>query len=167
MWKRLKDLKYPTIIKYYFLGIVLAVIIYQFVTKSMNNDTLFFHSLIEKNILKHIIAALIGGFVGGYVFILMTINKVDRQIKEELLWRNLKKNNLLFFIKNLITFSIAGFSYQLIGNLFNLKNYDNLIQSLFANNLIIEYIGIIAAASVFSIFISIGLKKRLELVFNN
>ena len=97
----------------------------------------------------------------------MTINKVDRQIKEELLWRNLKKNNLLFFIKNLITFSIAGFSYQLIGNLFNLKNYDNLIQSLFANNLIIEYIGIIAAASVFSIFISIGLKKRLELVFNN
>jgi len=167
MWNRLKDFKYQTIIKYYFSGIVLAVIVYQILTKSIENNTFYFNSLFEKEILKHIIAALIGGFVGGYVFLLMTINKVDRQIKDELLWRNIKKNKLFFFINNIIVFSIAGFSYQIIGNLFNLENYNNVIQSLFKTELIIQYVGIIAAASAFSILISIGLKKRLELLFNN
>jgi H+/Cl- antiporter ClcA len=164
MWKRFKDLKYLTIIKYYFLGIVFAVIVYQFVTKSMINHELSFNSLIEKETLKHIIATLIGGFFGGFVFILMA-NKTDRLIKEKILWENIKEKKTLFFIRNLFAFSIAGLAYKLIGNLFDLDSYDNLIQILFSRNFIIEYIGMILAMIVFSILISIGIKKRLNLLY--
>lgn len=164
MWKRFKSLKYLATIKYPFFGIILAVLVFQFVTKSMINHELYFNSLIEKQTIKFIIATLIGGFFGGYVIILME-NKTDRRIKEEILWEGIKENNILFFIKNIVAFSVGGFVYMIIGNLLDLESYDNLILVLFSADFIIEYIGIILSMSVFSILMSIGIKKRLSLLY--
>lgn len=164
MWKRCKDLQCLTIIKYYFIGIVAAVIVYQFVTNSIINHKLSFSSFIEKETFKHMIATLIGGFVGGFVFILMS-NKTDRLIKEKIFWENIKNRNTQFFIRNLLALSIAGFTYKLIGNFFDLESYDNFIQILFSRNFIIEYVGMIFAMIVFSILISVGIKKRLHLLY--
>lgn len=165
MWGKIKEKKYMTIAKYYFLGIVLAVIVFQFVTKSMHNSGLDFNFLIEKEILKYIIVTLIGGFFGGFVFMLMTMNKNDKQIKDEILWANLKEKNKLFFIKNIIAFSTGGFVYILMGNIFDISSYDNILYMLFSKDHIIDYIGIISAMSVLAIFISVGIKKRLNLLF--
>lgn len=165
MWKKIKEYKYLTITKYYILGIISAVIIFQFVTNSIRNNELNINTLIEKETLKYIISTLVGGLVSGIVFILMTINMKDRQIKEERLWANIKEKNILFFIRNIIAFSISGFVYKIIMNLFDLTGSNNLIQTLFSTNLIIDYVGIVLAMTVFSILISIGIKKRLNLLY--
>ena len=165
MWRKIKEQKYLTITKYYILGIILAVIVFQFATNSIRNHELDINSLIEKETLKYIISTLLGGIVGGILFILMTINKNDVQIKEKRLWENLKEKNLLFFIRNIIAFSIGGFVYKIITNLFDLTGSNNLIQSLFSADFIIEYVGIVLAMTVFSISISVGIKKRLNLLY--
>ncbi len=165
MWEKIKEQKYLTIAKYYILGIILAVIVFQFVTNSIRNNELDYNSLIEKEIIKYIISTLVGGLVGGIVFILMTINKNDRQTKEEKLWVNLKEKSILFFIRNIIVFSIGGLVYKIIMNLFDITSFNNLIQTLFSADLIIDYVGIVLAMTVFSILISIGIKKRLNLLF--
>jgi len=165
MWKKFKEQKYLTITKYYILGIILAVIVFQFVTNSIRNHELDINSLIDKEILKYIISTLVGGLVGGVIFIIMTINNNDRQIKEERLWTNLKEKNILFFIRNIIAFSIGGFIYKIIMNLFDLRGSNNLIQTLFSTDFIIEYVGIVIAMTVFSILISVGIKKRLNLLY--
>lgn len=165
MWKKFNEQKYLTITKYYFLGIILAVIIFQFVTNSICNHELDFNSLIEKDTLKYIFSALLGGLAGGLTFILMIINKNDRQIKEERLWKNLKEKNMQFFIRNIIAFSMGGFIYKIIMNLFDLIGSNNLIQALFSADFIINYVGIVIAMTVFSIIISVGIKRRLNLLF--
>jgi len=165
MWKKIKEQKYLAITTYYILGIVSAVIVFQFTTNSISNNKLDFTSLIDKEILKYIISTLVGGIVGGIVFILMTINKRERQLKEETLWKSLKEKNLLFFIRNGIAFALGGFVYKIIGNILNLTNYDNLFQILFSSENIIDYVGIILGMVFFSIFLSIGIKKRLNLIF--
>ena len=165
MWKKIIDLKFLTVAKYYFLGILLAVIVFQFATKSIHKVGFDFSSLIEKELLIKIISTLIGGLGGGIVFILMTINKNDRQFIEEKLWVNINEKNSLFFIRNIIAFSIGGFVYKLSLNLFELTNFDNLIQTLFSKDSIIDYVGMILAMSAFSILLSIGIKKRLNLLY--
>jgi len=165
MWKKIKEQKYLVIIKYYILGIILAVIFFQFVTNSIRNHELDINTLIEKETLKYIVSALVGGIVSGVIFILLTINNKDRQIKEERLWGNLKEKNLLFFIRNIIAFSVGGFVYKIIMNLFDLTGSNSLIQALFSANFIIDYVGIILAMTVFSILISVGIKKRLNLLY--
>lgn len=165
MWRKIKEQKYFTIAKYYISGIILSVIVFQFVTNSIRNNELDYNSLIEKEIIKYIISTLVGGFVGGIVFILMILNKNNRQIKEEKLWVNLKEKNLLFFIKNIIAFSLGGFVFLFTRNLFDITSSDNIIQKLFSTELIIDYVGIIIAMTVFSILLTIGIKKRLDLLF--
>lgn len=165
MWKKFKEQKYLSITKYYIIGVISAVIVFQFVTHSLRNHEFDFNVLVEKETLKYIISTLAGGLVGGIVFILMTINKNGRQIKEEKLWASLKEKEIPFFIKNIIAFSIGGFVYKIIMNLFNITSSNNLIQRVFPADLIIDYVGIILAMTVFSIFISLGIKRRLNLLY--
>ena len=56
MWEKIKEYKYLTITKYYILGIILAVIIFQFVTNSIRNNELNINTLIEKETIKYIIS---------------------------------------------------------------------------------------------------------------
>jgi hypothetical protein len=165
MWKKIIELRYLTLARYCFLGIILAVIVFQFVTKSMHNLELDFSSLIEKEIIAYIVSALIGGLVGGLVFILFLVNRNAGQIKDRTLWIKLKGKHALFFIKNIAVLSIGGFVYKLIINLFDLTSYDNLIESLFSRDYIIGYLGVILAMTVFSILLSIGIMKRLNLLY--
>lgn len=151
--------------KYYILGIILAVIIFQFVTSSLRNNELDINSLLHIETLKRIVSTLVGGVVGGISFILMEINKKDRQIKEEKIWANIKERNVLFFIGNIIAFSIGGLAYMIVKPLFDITSYNNLIQTLFSADFIIDYVGIILAMTVFSILVSMGIKKRLNLLF--
>jgi len=165
MWKIIKEQKYLTIAKYYISGIILAVIVFQFVTNSIRNNELDINTLTEKETLKYLISTLVGGLFGGIMFILMTINNKDRQIKEERFWAYIKEKNTLFFIRGIIAFSFGGFVYRILMNLFDSTGSNNIIQTLFSTNSVIDYIGIILAMTVFSILLSVGLKKRLNLLY--
>lgn len=165
MWKKIKELKYLAVAKYYFLGIILAVIVFQFTTESMRNLKFDFSSLIEKEIIIYMISTLVGGLTGGVVFIIMIINKKETQVKEKILWTTLKEKNSSFFIRNILAFSIGGFVYKLITNLFDLTSYDNFLQTLFSKDFVIGYVGMILAMTVFSILLSFGIKKRLNLLY--
>ena len=165
MCSRIKELKYLSVAKYYFAGIILAVIVFQFTTESMHNLRFDFSSLIGKEIVVYLISALIGGFFGGLVFVIMVVNKKDIQVREKQLWNDLKIKKTSFFIRNLIAFSVGGFIFKLITNIFNLNSYDSILQTLFSNDFVIEYVGIILAMSVFSMIFSIAIKKRLYLLY--
>jgi tRNA threonylcarbamoyladenosine modification (KEOPS) complex Cgi121 subunit len=167
MWKKIKEYKYLAITKYWISGIILAVITFQFITNSLLKNELDINILIEKETLKYIISNLLGGLLGGFVFITMTIynESKDSQIKEKRLRANIKEKNILFFINNIIAFSIGGFVYQIINNLFDLKGSDSFIQTLFSTAAIIDYAGIISAMTVLSILTTIGTKKRLKLLY--
>ena len=123
MWKLIKNQKYLEIAKYSILGIILGVLIFQFTTNSMRNHELDFNSLIGSETLKHIVSTLVGGIVGGLVFIFFTINNNDRKNKEKKLWLELKEKKISFYIRNIIAFSIGGFVYKLLINLFDLNNF--------------------------------------------
>ncbi len=165
MLKNFIDQKYHTIAKYYFLGIILAVIVYQFVTNSIINNGIDINSLVGNEIMKYIVSALAGGFVGGLIYVLMTINKNDRQIREENYWVKIKDKKSLLFITNIFAFSIGGFIYSFITNLLNLNSFDNIISDLFSRTSIVEYLGMMLAAAVFSLLLSIGINKRLNLLY--
>ena len=165
MWKKIIDLKYLTVAKYYFLGILLAVIVFQFATKSMHKVGFDFSSLIEKENIKYIVGALMGGLVSGLLIVIMLVITNDSQIKQRTYWTNLEGNYTLIFIRNIVAFSTGGFVYKLITNLFDLTSYDNLIQTLFSKDFVIGYLGMILATTAFSILLSIGIKKRLSLLY--
>lgn len=165
MWEKIIELKYLTVAKYYFLGILLAVIVFQFATKSMQSMELDFSSLIEKETLKYIVSALVGGLVGGLVFVIMMLNKNDRQMEERDRIK-LKGSYKHLFIRNIVAFSIGGFVSLLIRNLFDLTSYENLLQSLFSKGFVISYFGMVLAMVVFSVLLSVGIKKRLNLIYD-
>ena len=164
MWKKFIELKYFLTAKYIFLGIILSVITYQFVTKSLLNNTIYFNFLIETDLLKNLVGIIAGGFVGGVIFFITT-NRIRNIQKEQEFYFFIKNKSQNYFIMNMIAFSIGGFSYKLIWNIFDLTNYNNLLQVLFSNDHMIDYVGIIISFWVFSIFLSLGIKKRLELLF--
>ena len=166
MWKKIIDLKYLTVAKYYFLGIVLAAIIFQFATRSIHNAKLDFSSLIDIELLVYIISALLGALVGGIVFLSILIYRKDREFNDKSLYIYIKQKNSPFFIRNMLAFSLGGFIYMFLRNLIDLSSYDHLIQKLFSKDLVIEYIGMILAMTVFSILLSIGIKKRLNLLYD-
>ena len=165
MWKKIKEQRYLAISQYYVVAIVLAVIVFEFTTNSISNHKLDFHSLIDKETLKNIISALAGGVVSGIVFTLIKINDPEKQLKEETLWKSLKEEKSLFFIRNGIAFALGGFIYLIILHLVDLTNYAHSFQKLFSTEFVIDYVGIILAMVVFSIVLSVGLRKRLDLLF--
>ena len=166
MWKKIIELKYLVTVKYIFLGIILSVIAYQFVTKSLLNNTIYFNFLIEADLLKNLIGIIVGGFVGGFIH-LLTTSRIRNTQKEHEFYFFIKNKGQNYFIMNMIAFSIGGFMYKFIDNILDLTNYNNLFQTLFSNDHLIEYVGMIISFSVFSIFFSLGVKKRFELLFEN
>ena len=166
MWKKIIEHKYLTIIKYYFLGIILAVLAFQLMTGSMRNHALDISILIGMETLKYIFSSLVGGLFSGYIFMLFALKRTDRQIQEQGLWQNLKDNRTRFFIQNIIAFTIGGFAYKIVYNLFDLVDFNKLPKALFTSDFIVDYLGFAMATTVFSISLSIGIKKRLDLLFD-
>ncbi|WP_157757689.1 hypothetical protein [Pseudalgibacter alginicilyticus] len=148
--------------KYCSLGIILAVFIFHCVTHFIYTGE--FYNAIT---LKYIISTLIGAFAGGFVFLLFIIDKKDRRVSEKALLKYIRDHQMLFFIRNMIAFSLGGFIFILIKNVFKVYGSSNLIQNLFSTSFIIDYIGIALAMTVFSLFFFIGLKKRLNLLYGN
>lgn len=165
MWKKIVEAKYPAIAKYYFSGIVLAVIVYQLVTESMRHQQLYFKALIETGMIKHIVAAITGGFVGGIVFILLTINNKNRNKKEERLWAISVKNGSTLFITNIIVFMLGGIVFKLVGHFLEAITTDAKAQSLFSADARIEYAGMLVSMIIFAVFLTIGIKKRLHRLY--
>ncbi|MFO7879122.1 MAG: hypothetical protein R6V52_03700 [Bacteroidales bacterium] len=165
MWKKIIEGKYLVIAGYYFAGIVLAVILYQFVTESMRHQQLYFKALIETEMLKLIVTTMIGGLVGGFVFLLLTINNKNRNKKEERLWAIFVKNGSTLFIINIITFTLGGIVFKLVGHFLDVITTDAKTQSLFSAESLIEYAGMIVAMIIFAVFLTIGIKKRLYTLY--
>lgn len=165
MWQKIIDFKYLIVAKYYFLGIILAVIVYQFFTKSMLNKGLDFGSLFEKELLVYMISTLSGGLVGGLVALPMFVNKNARRNEELSYITTIVGNYKTFFIRNVLAFSLGGLVYKLTVKLLDFSSYENYAQSLFSMDFIIDCLGMISAMSVFSIVLSIGLLKRLDLLY--
>lgn len=165
MWQKIIDFKYLIVAKYYFLGIILAVIVYQFFTKSMLHKGLDFSSLFEKELLVYMISTLSGGLVGGLIALPMFVNKNARRNEELSYITTIVGNYKTFFIRNVLAFSLGGLVYKLTVKLLDFSSYENYAQSLFSMDFIIDSLGMISAMSVFSIVLSIGLLKRLDLLY--
>ncbi len=165
MWQKIIDFKYLIVAKYYFLGIILAVIVYQFSTKLMLNMGLDFGLLFEKELFIHIISMLIGGFVGGLLFLWMIVNK-NARLNEEISYKTtIVGNYKTFFIRNVLAFSLGGLVSKLTIKLLDLSSYENYAQNLFSKDFIIGCFGMILAMTVFSFLLSIGIIKRLNLLY--
>lgn len=167
MLKKIKDQKYLVLIKYYILGITLAVITYQFIANSIHRHQLDFNALIENKTLISIVATVFGGVIGFAVYIMLAVNSKESKIQDEKNWIQLKEKKSIFFIRYITAFSIGGFVYILLKRFFDLLDSENLIQSLFSTDSIIEYIAFVLATVVFSIFFSIGTTKRLYQLYGN
>ncbi len=165
MWQKIIDFKYLIVVKYYLLGIILAVIVYQFSTKSMLNMGLDFSSLFEKELFVRIISMIVGGLVGGLAALPMLVTKNARRNEEISYKTKIVGNYKTFFIRNVFAFSVGGLVYELLINLFGLTSFDNLIKNLFSMDFVVGCLGSILAMSVFSILLSTGILKRLDLLY--
>jgi len=162
MWEKIKKYKYLTIAKYCSLGIILAVFIFQSVTSFMRTGEFY-----NTTTLKHIISTLIGALIGGFVFLLFIINTKDRSVNDNAISEYIREHQTLYFIRNIIAFSMGGFIFILIKNVFKVLSSGSLIKNVFSANFTIDYIGVILAMTVFSLFFSIGSKKRLNSLYGN
>ncbi len=165
MWQKLIEFKYFIVAKYYFLGIILAVIVYQFSTKSMLNIGLDFGSLVEKELFVRIISMIVAGLVGGLAALPMLVTKNARQNEEISYKATIVVNYKTFFIRNIIAYSLGGFVYILIIRLLDFPSYENYVLNFFSKDFLISCIGMILAMTIFSILLSIGLLKRLDLLY--
>ncbi len=167
MWKKIKDLKYPVLIKYYIYGIIIAVPVFQFVVYSLRKHHLDFNALISNQTLIYVISTLAGGIIGFFVYLLLAINNKGSKIYDEYNWLKLQKNKKMFFVRNIIAFSIGGFVYILLKNLYDAMNNENILQQLFSTDSITDYIAMIIATAVFAVFFLTGTKKRLTLLYQS
>lgn len=167
MLKKMKEIEYLILAKYYFIGVILAAIIYHFVSKSYINQILNINSIFGKEMIGLIIASVSGALVGGYIYYKDTISHSDRITKELQFWSQLKEKQMWFIITMITGGSIAGFGGQIVGVVIDMENYSNFFQNLFTQPAISRYLGIIFAGSVFGLFLSIGIIKRFKLLYGN
>ncbi len=168
MLTKIKNLKYTVLAKYLFVGVIVAVFVFQVVTVLLSNTKLVFNSIINIETLELIISVLFGAFVGGAVYTVMSVNDKNRELKERNLWNKRKdKKNRWLFIRNVIPFSLAGFAGLLTKSILKMNTYTPFFQSLFSSENTIRYIGIVLAASVLAILFTIGIDKRLKILYNN
>lgn len=165
MWKKINDLKYLTIAQYYIPGIVLAVLVYVFIANSLQHQNLDFYALISTEALTYCISAVIGALFGGLVYVFMENYKINRQFIELVLWKRISAKRQFFFFQNVVAFAIAGFVGSLLMNLMNIESFDNLVQTLFSIEAMTGYVAAIVAMSIFSVSLSLGIIKRLELLY--
>lgn len=165
MWKKIKNSEYKILLPYFIIGLILAVIIYQFITMSLQTHKLLFSSITEKKTLSLIFSSVIGGFVG--LLTALIISNKDREARDNKLWGYIKnKKKSLIIYTNILAFSLGGFVFLIIENIFELDSYNNFFQNLFSYKNIISYTGIIISAAVFAIIFTFGIIKRLKKLYS-
>ncbi|MCK4812982.1 MAG: hypothetical protein KAT14_03485, partial [Candidatus Marinimicrobia bacterium] len=166
MFKKFKELEYLILAKYYFLGIVLAVLIYQFVTISLSSHSLRLDAFIEAETNIRLFASLIGGFFGGLVYLLISRNEEQRKLREKIIWKKIKeKGNRYIILVGVLACSLGFFVTGLIKAALDMESKTNFFQSLFSYENNVNYIGRILAAGLFGLFLSIGVIKRLKKMY--
>ena len=171
MWNNIKRFKYLIIARYFFFGLISAIIVFQLITALLKNHKLEFNSLINTQTLGLIISGVFSTLIGGLIYIILSnYNKKSLQ-REYDLWIRLKENRSRFFVRNILGFSIGGFfgllTYNIGMNTMEIENHNNFFQFLFSRENTINYVGFIIAASVFGIFFTLGLIKYLKSRYDN
>lgn len=164
MWQKFKESKYNLLVKYYFLGLFLAALVFQFATSILEFHSLQADVIFNTDFFGMLLAIFVGGFVGGVVWVLMKINSKDLHARDIATWEKIKdKRNSAIILKFIFAFSVGGFAGMLSSNLLDGGNGT----ALFSETNIYSYIGMILAASTFAIFISHGIVKRLAVLFQD
>ena len=168
MWNKIKQAKYFLLGQYYLLGIVLAALIYQFVTQSMLSQSIDLKSIIKGETLIFVLAWLIGGGLGGILYVVVSIYDQTRVKRESNNWNTLKNARISSVIfKVMFALSFGAFVGMVIKKVINLESYDFIMSSLFSSENVTTYIGAVTAACVFAVPLSIGAIKRLRLLYDS
>ncbi|MFT5749271.1 MAG: hypothetical protein ACI93S_000526 [Ancylomarina sp.] len=168
MWNKIKQSKYLNLGQYFLLGIVLGVFVYQFVTQSLIRQRLDLTILFDKETIGLLISCLVGGIIGGVVYMIISLNDKIRVRREANNWKiikNAKISSLIF--KAMFALSLGAFVGMLAKRAMEMESYDFFMDALFSSENIVSYIGAVVAACVFAIPLSIGVMKRLKLLYDN
>jgi len=168
MWNKIKQSKYLYLGQYFILGIVLGVFVYQFVTQSLIKQRIDLTILFDKETIGLLISCLVGGIIGGLVYMIISLNdkiRVSREANNWAIMKNAKISSLIF--KAMFALSLGSFIGMLAKRTMEMETYDSFMNALFSSDNIISYIGVVLAACVFAIPLSIGSLKRLKLLYNN
>lgn len=162
MVKNLKKYEYLTLTRYCLLGLVVAVLVFQFVTISLTDHSLRFEALWATETFIRLISTLIGGLFGGLVFLLFPQN----ELVEIARWKRLKnKGELSFILVYVFAFSFGLFVGGLVLKALDMETYDHFFASLFSPENAINHIGRIIAAAVFGLFFGLGMIKRMKKLY--
>jgi len=168
MQNKFKNLKILVLAKYYFIGIILAVLVFQFVSLSLTNRTLDFYSLIASETLKLLFATIISALVVGLMYIAITKFGGNREYNDRRLWLDIKNKSIAGFrIVLMIAFSVGILVRINLDHIFDAEECNLIGQAVFSEENIIESISGVCAASVFGLILSAGVYKRLSLLFEN
>lgn len=162
MFKNFKKYEYLTLTRYCLLGIIVSVLVFQFVTMSLTDHSLRFDALWATETFIRLISILIGGLLGGLILLFLPQNELIEIAR----WKRLtNKGESNFILVNVFAFSFAFFVGGLVFEALDMKTYDHFFASLFSLENTINYIGRIIAAAVFGLFFSLGMIKRMKKMY--
>ena len=166
MKNKFKNLKILVLAKYYFIGIILAVFVFQFVLMSLTNRTLDFGAFVANDTLRQLISLLFGAFAGGLIFLAMRWRAGNTTFFERQLWQSIDKNSLVWFrIRLMIAVSIGILVNINLDIVFDAEEFNLIGDALISEENIIRSISGVCGASVFGLILSVGVYKRLRLLF--
>jgi len=168
MWNKFQQSKYLLLGQYFYLGIILAVFAYQFVTQSLINQRIDLEVFVERETLFQLFASLVGGVFGGVGYIIISLNDKTRVKRESNNWAIMKNTKIgSIILKAMFVLSLGAFVGMLAKRTIDMESYDFFMSTLFSSENMISYVGAVVAACVFAIPLSIGAMKRLKLLYDN
>ncbi len=166
MISKIKELGYYILAKYYFIGIVISVFVFEIVKQLLSSNLSSVNQIFGREFVILLISTTVGAFVGGIIFIRLTLKNTKQQDINNELWNNYNSNGYKpFLLRNIVLFSLAGFIGLLTKNAFEMKNHN--FSSLFSIENSINYTSIFFAGIVFGLFMSFGKIKQLKHMFSD
>lgn len=159
MFKNFKKYEYLILTRYCLLGIIIAVLVFQFVTMSLTDHSLRFDALWATDTFKLIIAVLISGLFSGLILMLFPQNELLEMERRNRL-KNIGKST--FILGSVTAFSIGMFGGGLAKAILEMRTYDHFFASLFSPENTINNIGRICAGAVFGLFLGLGMVKQMK-----
>ena len=168
MQNKFKNLKILVLAKYYFIGIILGVFVFQFVSISLTNRTLEFGALIDKETLKLPIAILFGALIAAQFYVWMKMSSGNNGYAERKLWFYIKTNSIGWFrIRFMISVSLGILVYINMDHVLDAEEFNLIGKAIFSEENLIKCISGVFGASVFGWILSAGVYKRLRLLFES
>jgi len=167
MLSKIKQSKYLFLGRYFLLGIILGVFVYQFITQSLFNKSIDFGILIESETMFQLFACLVGGIIGGMAYVIISLSDKTRERREANNWLKMKDAKIsTVMLKVMFALSLGAFVGMIVKKGLGIESYESFMHTLFSNENIISYVGAVMAACVFAIPLSIGAMKRLKLLYD-